>query len=85
MSGIFSCLVKDCRLIKAMDVVDDDDDDDDDDDGGLLLFPVETNMFPRKEQQQLLKIFTSIIRLYLNKYSKLSFSKSRIMCRTTIF
>ena len=63
MSGFFACLVKDCRLIKAMDVVDDDDDDDDDDDGGLLLFPVEKNMFPRKEQQQLHKIFTSIIRL----------------------
>ena len=46
MSGFFSCLVKDCRLIKAMDVVDDDDDD-----GGLLHFPMEKHMFPRKEQQ----------------------------------
>ena len=70
MSGIFSCLVKDCRLIKAMDVVnDDDDDDDDDDDGGLLLFSrwkicsqeKSSNNFTRYSQASFGYILTSTV------------------------
>ena len=58
--GSFVRLVKDCRLIKALDGVDDDDDDDD---GGLLLSHVEKTCSPENSNN-----FTT--------YSQTSFSNN---------